>query len=571
MPRISQPAILHVDLTTAATRRLDAPGALLSRAPGGRALAGVLWQAFAGGRTSPGAAPFVCAAAALAGCDLPGCGHVALAFFSPRALAPAIASLGGGLGHALARAGLAAVVVTGRAAAPVGLRITDDDARLVDAATLRGRPVTALRGALGDGGAGLVAGPAAFAGSGLATLVSDDGLHDAGGAGSGRALADKNCVFMAVHGGQAVLAPADPEALVRAGEAMGRLIAAAPALSGPCGFGRHGTAALVDLTAGRRMQPTDNFRATFFPPAAMVNAPALGKRFQSDGRACPGCPVPCRRVDAAGRLLPDVDALSHATALLGLADPDLAVFARQFCLEQGLDAASALAAVAAWAEVRGVAPTASGVREALYSLAAGDARGRDIESGLSLTVKGMALPAFDPRGAYGLALSLAVAPSGPDPWAGGCLAHELLRKPVATDRFTFEGKARAVALGEDAQAAAQSLGGCPWLSLAITLEEWALAWAAFTGEAVTAGGLAALGRDVVLAERVRAARFGRDATADDLPDRFFTCPGTGGDGFAVPALDREAFLLARSKYYRLRGLDAHGRPGEALPEVPWTP
>ncbi len=61
-------------------------------------------------------------------------------------------------------------------------------------------------------------------------------------------------------------------------------------------------------------------------------------------------------------------------------------------------------------------------------------------------------------------------------------------------------------------------------------------------------------------------------TVDDLPARFFTEPGTAGGGIAVPPLEREAFLEARARYYKVRGLDAAGRP---LPEraralgLPW--
>jgi aldehyde:ferredoxin oxidoreductase len=444
--------------------------------------------------------------------------------------------------------------------------VRDGEATLAPAEELTKLPVSAVFDALATHEAAAVVGPAARIGSSLATVVADR-WHDAGGTGAGLALAAKNLVYLVVSGTGEV-APADPDGLAKARAAMERLISASPALAGPCGFGRHGTAALVDLISGRRMQPTDNFRRTFFEDTASVNAPALGKRFGGRSVACPGCPVPCRRVDATGRLLPDLDALSHFTALLGLADADLAAEARWFCLEQGLDAAGAAASVAAFAQAQGLSPTPAFVREALAALAVGDEKGRAIEGALTLAVKGVALPAFDPRGACGLALSLAVGASGPDPWRGGCLAHELLRKPVATDRFTFEGKARAVTLGENALAAAQCLGGCPWLSLAVTLEEWALALAAFSGEAVSAGDLAALGAGVVARERRQNALQGLDAAADDLPALFFRQPGTAGDGIAVPPLDREAFLAARAKYYRLRGLDAAGRPLAQAEEAP---
>ncbi|MEL7641122.1 MAG: aldehyde ferredoxin oxidoreductase C-terminal domain-containing protein [Solidesulfovibrio sp.] len=561
MPTRPRPAILHVDLTASETRRVAAPEGLFEGERGGRGLAAALC-AVPGrlGHDAP-AAPLCLAAGALAGCDLPGGGHAALRFFSPRTGGPVTVPLGGGLGRALARAGLAAVVVTGRAVAPMGLAIRDDEARIVPAGHLAGLPTPALFDALAGSDAAAVAGPAAWAGSGLATVVADR-WHEAGPAGAGLAFGLKNLVYLAISGTAAAV-PADPEGLARARAAMDRLIAAAPALAGPSGFGRHGTAALVDLTRGRRMQPTDHFRRTFFEAGAAVNAPALGRRFGSTGAACPGCPVPCRRIDAAGRLLPDADALSHFTALLGLADPELAARARWFCLERGLDAAGAAVAVAGFAEAEGIAPTPAFVDEALADLAVGSARGRAIEAALAMAVRGVALPAFDPRGAYGLALSLAVGTCGPDPWAGGCLAHELLRKPVATDRFTFEGKARAVVLGENALAGAQCLGACPFLSLAVTLEEWALALTAFSGEPVSAGELAALGARVVARERLANRRQGLDGAAEDLPARFFTEPGSAGDGLAVPPLDRRAFLAAREKYRRLRGPDAAAPLGEA--------
>ncbi|MGE4539478.1 MAG: aldehyde ferredoxin oxidoreductase C-terminal domain-containing protein [Desulfovibrio sp.] len=557
------PEILHIDLTAATSRRVPCDASALGCARGGRGLAGLLLD-----ESAPDAA--VCfAPGRLAGFDLPGAGHVSLAFFSPRTGGAAVATLGGSLGHALARARLAGVVLTGRSACPVGLTIRDEAVRFVDAAGLVGRTTTEIFDSLlGEYDAAAVTGPAALSGSPLATVAADR-WHDAGGMGAGLAMAVKNVVFLAASG-TAEIHPADAAGLDAARAAMERLIAAAPTLAGPCGFGRFGTAALVDLTAGRRMQPTDNFRRTFFPEATAVNAPRLEALFQGHGETCPGCPVGCRRVDATGRLLPDVDALSHFTALLGLADPDLAVFARHYCLDQGLDAAGCAVVLAAEAERTGESPTPEGVRQGLASLAAMDDAGRALLAAPALRVRGVELPAFDPRGAYGLALSLAVGASGPDPWRAGCLAHELLRKPVATDRFTFEGKARAVFLGEAAVAAAACLAGCPWLGLAIGLEEWALALSAVTGEPVAAGDLAALGQAVVARERARNARCGLTAADDDLPPRFFTEPGSGGDGIDVPPLDRAAFLAARAKYYRLCGLSAEGLPLAASREASWT-
>jgi aldehyde:ferredoxin oxidoreductase len=583
MSSIDTPAILYADLTTGTLRRRPVAPKRRNHFLGGRGLAGAGLAVSANLSSDDPDAAVCFFPGRLAGIGLPGAGHLSVTFLSPQTGGVSHASVGGFLADALARAGLAGVVVTGRAARPVGLALLDDAAELIDAGPLWGLPTDALFAALGayDGVAAI--GPAAVAGSPLASLVADR-WHRGGRGGLGLALAAKNCLFLAAtgHGAPPV---ADPEGLLRARAAMERLIAAAPALAGDCGFGRFGTAALVDLTNGRRMMPTRNFRQTFFPQATAVNAPAQATAFDAQAVACPGCPVGCRRVTRDGRLLPDVDALSHFTALLGLADVRLALLANTLCLRAGLDPVAAAATLACHAEIVGQTPSPARVLALLAGMAAMDGEGRELSRGAAayaasrgrseaaMTVKGLELPAFDPRGAYGLALSLAVLPGGPDPWGAGCLAHELLRKPVATDRFTFDGKARAVFLGENAVAAADCLGGCPWQGLAVTLEEWGLALTAVTGDPVSAGDLARIGERTAFLERAQNACRGFASRDDVLPERFFTEPGTSGDGIDVPPLAREAFLIARDKYYRLRGLDADGRPTlerAAQLEVSWT-
>ena len=47
---------------------------------------------------------------------------------------------------------------------------------------------------------------------------------------------------------------------------------------------------------------------------------------------------------------------------------------------------------------------------------------------------------------------------------------------------------------------------------------------------------------------------------DDLPSRFFTQPGSSGDGIIVKPIDRKSFLKARSNYYKVRGLTDNGMP-----------
>jgi len=576
-------SILQVDLQRGQTRRLPVSEADRSVDLGGRGLAGALRDTWAHLAWDDPEAPIILCPGRLAGVELPGTGRLTAAWTSPLTGTSADAGFGGRLGGALARAGLAGIVLTGRATSPVGLVIRDTEAELVDATAVAGLPTPAVSAALTALDGALVTGTAAWHGASYLAGAVVDTWHGPCRGGLGLALAAKNCCFVAATGHGRVPV-ADPAGLDRARAAILRLIGASSAL-GPGGLGGHGSAALFDLTHGRRMMPTRNFRETFFPQAPQVNAPRLEAQWGSLGTACPGCPVDCHRLASGGIPLPGLDALSHFTALLGLADVRLAVTAQAACWRLGLDPVSVAATLATQAECDGREPSAAWVLAAIAALADGRDAGREGARGAkalaaargrpetAMVVKGMELPAFDPRGAYGLALGLAVSSTGPDAWRAGCLAHELLRKPVATDRFTFEGKARAVFLGENATAAMDSLGVCPWLALGTSLEEWGQALAALTGEEVTAGGLARLGERTVFRERVQGARCGLTARDDDLPERFFREPGSSGDGIEVPPLGREDFLCARGKYYRLRGLTPDGLPDPARArelDLPWT-
>jgi aldehyde:ferredoxin oxidoreductase len=140
------------------------------------------------------------------------------------------------------------------------------------------------------------------------------------------------------------------------------------------------------------------------------------------------------------------------------------------------------------------------------------------------------------------------------------IAHEILRKPVATDRMSFSGKARIIKIAEDLNAAVDSLTACKFVFFAASLEEYAKAFRAVTGIPASSQDLLKAGERIVYRERMMNAKNGFTAADDDLPGRFFMMPGSGGDHIPVPPVDREAFLAARTRYYDVRGLDGEGMP-----------
>lgn len=565
--------VARVDLSRGRCRVETIPSEDLEAFLGGRGLA----LRLAGGRAGPDwddpeSAVALCAGP-LAGTLAPAAGRLAVGFPSPLTGAWGDASVGGRFAVELKRAGLDALVVTGRSNNPCALAVVDGEVSIEPAGHLAGRTMDEIAAAAAQAGAGswIAAGPAAEAGVRFAGLVAD-GRHAAGRAGGGCCLAAKGVKLVTAKGsGRATVH--DKAGLLAAREEIMRLTAASPVLMGRHGFLCYGTAALYDLMDARRMTPTANFRSTRFEHAPELNAAALKRRYAPSRHACRGCHIGCKQVAETGESLPEFETLSHFTALIGNTDLDAVVRANELCNRFGMDTISAAATLACHQEITGDPLPPERILALLEEMGRGDTDlGRALGQGslryarsldrpeASMAVKGMELPAYDPRGAYGMALGFAVATRGGDHLRAYPVSHEILRKPVATDRFSFSGKARIIKLSEDAGAVVDSLAACKFAFFAASLEEYALALGAATGLKFTAQGLMRLGERICVLERQINARLGFDASHDDLPRRFFTEAGSGGPELDIPPIDRDDFLQARAKYYRIRGLDEQGRP-----------
>jgi aldehyde:ferredoxin oxidoreductase len=572
--------ILCVDLTTGHATTLRPDPAEYHAFIGGRGLAGHLLAPHATRSWDDPDLPLLFMAGPLTGTIAPTSGRLTAMSLSPLTGTAFDSSVGGKLGTQLKRAGWDGILLTGRAPELSALRVADGEARVVPARDLAGRSALAVMDAVaplvpGQEESVAAVGPAAETGSLLASILVDR-HHAVGRGGLGLVMAAKNLKYFTVTGTGRV-AVADPKALKAAREDIFRLTAASPALLGEHGFSAYGTGALYDLISTRRMMPTANFRATHYAPAPELNAARIKARFHPHKAGCKGCHVLCKKVADDGRAMPEYETLSHFTALVENRDLETVVAANALCGELGLDTISAASTLACHAEITGRKLAPAEILALIRDMGTGQGLGAELARGslryaeshgrpeLSMSVKGLELPAYDPRGAYGMALAYAVSTRGGCHLRAYPVSHEILRKPVATDRFSFSGKARIIKIAEDAAAVVDSLTACKFLFFAATLEEYAKALSAVTGRETSAQELLAVGARICLAERRMNAEAGFTAADDDLPARFFAEAGSGGNGIAVPALDREEFLKARDAYYRVRGLDAEGRPtAEAL-------
>ena len=506
----------------------------------------------------------------LVGTKSPTSGRITVMSRSPLTGTVGDASVGGALGTQMKRAGWDGIIITGQSRRWVGIEISDDRVEVCDGSSLFGLPVHRAMGALEGKGSVALIGPAAENGVRFANLMVDRHFT-AGRGGLGLCFAAKKLKYVSIKGTETV--PVfDRDALKRAREDIFRLIAASPVLLGEHGIQKLGTPALFDLMHSRRMMPTLNFKKTFFPVARSLNAQALSKQYRPQNTGCLGCHIQCKKKSGDGQPLPEFETLSHFTALLGNEDLETAVRANILCNELGMDTISAAATIACYQEATGTEMSPERILELLEDIGRGRGVGEQLKEGsrryadrvkrpeLSMSVKGQELPAYDPRGAYGMALSYATSTRGGCHLRAYPISHEILRKPVATDRFSFSGKARIIKISEDLNAIIDSLTACKFVFFACTLEEYAKAFQAVTGLETTTHDLSEIGERIYYHERIMNAENGFDSADDDLPPRFFREAGTTGPSFEVPPIDREAFLLCRAAYYKVRGLDEQGMP-----------
>jgi aldehyde:ferredoxin oxidoreductase len=177
-------------------------------------------------------------------------------------------------------------------------------------------------------------------------------------------------------------------------------------------------------------------------------------------------------------------------------------------------------------------------------------------------MKGMEISSYDPRGAYGQALSYATSNRGGchmDAWSAGA-EYAMQLTPVHTGtmkRLSKDGKPIFIKNLQDFMAMLNSLIMCIFSTYVVTMEQLALLISKATGIDMTKEELTKVGERIFILERMFNAReeFGRKD--DILPSRFLEEPLGGPSKKSVVPLEE---ML--DEYYALRGFDDDGHPTE---------
>ncbi|MEA2053432.1 MAG: aldehyde ferredoxin oxidoreductase family protein [Euryarchaeota archaeon] len=561
--------ILRIDLSKSQIDSYVPEDTLLTNYLGGRGLgAKIVYDAGRVDALSPDNL-LVFAAGPLTGTTTPASGRVSLSTKSPLTGTIFDSNCGGSFGPELKKAGYDAIIITGKAPDPVFIEIEDDQVELLSAVPLWGKNVKATTNILKAKGSVACIGRAGEKQVYLASIIAD-AKHAFGRGGVGAVMGSKNLKAIAVKGTSSVDIY-DRADYTMQKKAINRLLIASPTISK--GLSVFGTPFLVKITSWMKIIPVANFRLS--EPEIDLKpffAATIANEYSPIKKACYSCPIACKREDKAGNVLPEYETIGLMSANIQNPDYDAIVEANRLCNDYGMDTISVAGVLGCHAEIRNKSISPNELLNLMEMVGERAGIGEQLGRGAklfsasegypekSIQVKGLELPAYDPRGVKGLGFSYATSNRGGCHTRAYLVAPEILRKPKAIDPYTLAGKAGHTKIFQDRFAAVDSLVVCKFAFFGAGEEEYANILGAVTGEAYTSEDLMRVGERIWNLERLYNIREGFSKADDTLPQRFFDETVNGR------VIDREEFLNTLEEYYRMRGWDDNGVPTEGTLE-----
>jgi aldehyde:ferredoxin oxidoreductase len=182
---------------------------------------------------------------------------------------------------------------------------------------------------------------------------------------------------------------------------------------------------------------------------------------------------------------------------------------------------------------------------------------------IAMAVKGMSIPAYDPRGMKGMGLGYATSNRGACHLRGYVAAAELGVIAIKADPLEWKGKGELMKTFQDLLAFSDSLDLCKFSSFALSADEYAAEYGAAMGIEFGPEEAMAAGERIYNLERHYNNQAGFRAGSDTLPERFTNEPSTlGGSAGHVCEL---AEML--EEYYAARGWENGVVPEAKLKEL----
>ena len=367
----------------------------------------------------------------------------------------------------------------------------------------------------------------------------------AGRGGVGAVMGSKKIKVIVIDDEGAVMrAPKDPEAFKAANQAWVAGLRKHP-VTGE-GLPAYGTNVLTNVINEAGAYPTWNFSEGTFEGASKISGETLAEMENERGgkgaatHGCHrGCVIRCSGTfyDKNGNFLtkqPEYETIWAHGGNCGIDDLDAIAQIDRLDDDFGLDTIEMGAAIAVAMEA-GVARfgDAEAAINLIKEVGKGTPLGRILGSGAEVTgkvfgvqrvptVKGQAMPAYDPRAVQGIGVTYATSTQGADHTIGYAVTSNILGVGGSVDPLKPEGQVELSRNLQIATAAVDSTGMCLFVAFAIldqpeTFQALIDMINAFYGMDLTAEGVAELGKKVLTAERDFNRRAGFTNKDDRLP------------------------------------------------------
>jgi len=504
-------------------------------------------------------------------------------------------SVGGGdFGAWLKWAGFELLILEGRAAKPAYLYIKDGKYEIRDAAPIWGKTTSQTQGYLqkehGPRARMVCVGPAAEKLVRYAPIIS--GERAAGRAGMGTVMASKNLKAIVIEAEPKVIL-AHPEEFKKLVQQQVKLIKSAPDFDDSR---QHGTIACMDrFYAAHGSIPMLNFRSGELEGWEKVSMQEYAKVTQKHV-GCYACLIKCgkiRKISSgpyAGLTTegPQFESAWAFSGSIGSTDLDATLVANYLCNELGLDTISTGVTIGFAYELfeKGILTTKDtdglalkfGDPEPMLKLIEKIARREGIGNILAegtkraagrigkgteqyaIQVKGLELPAYEPRARKALGMNFATANMGANHqygWCGQETSEEA--QPRAVSPVADEGSGDIVKYSQDQVAASELSVVCSFARPSLEFLGKMLVAALGNPRFGSEDYLLHIGEKAYNLERCFNVREGFDRKDDTLPRRFLTEPLQGGirGGERIRTPD-----IILDEYYAARGWDRNGIPTE---------
>ena len=497
---------------------------------------------------------------------------------------------GGIFAAEMKKAGWDIIMLKGKSKNPIYIKINNDKIDFLDASVIWGKECKFVHNWLQKKHGRVKTAVIGPAGENLVKFssITIDGHRHAGRGGSGAVMGSKNLKAIALAGNNKISIYNPKEFNQKSKEVLKKIQENdfVPIRR------KFGTPFWVKLVNDEGLLPTRNYQEGYFENGNKLNAATMQRNIVDSSGACYNCVIACWNKSSIKKGIfkgvslvgPEYETIALMGSNLGINTIEEVAYLNERCNELGMDTISlggvlgfAIEAYEnkiltkddlqeielGWGKTKEIAKLIDIIAKRSTKLGnilaegvqiASNKIGKGVEK-YAVHVKGLEIPGYDPRGAFGMGLAYATSDRGGCHQRAWTVKAEL--NDPELDRFSFEKKAKIIKEIQDERASFFSLVLCDFAP--ISEEDCVDLLNLATGFNFTVESYLKAGERIWNLIRIFNLREGLKPNGDKLPTRFFTKSFTKGPA-KTKVLSKDEFKKSLNEYYKYRKWDVNGKP-----------